>query len=58
MPTIRPGSDLRSNYVEEADANELCRLIDEGLHAAAAGRTRPYDEAMKELREEFRNGKL
>jgi predicted transcriptional regulator len=32
---------------------ELYRLIDEGLADMEAGRTRPFDEVMGELREEF-----
>lgn len=90
MPTIRPSSDLRSNYgeistycheqkkpvfitlngkgdlavmsIEQYErlvaANELYRMIDEGLAEATADKGRPYKEAMQELREDMRSGKL
>ncbi|MCL2811120.1 MAG: hypothetical protein FWD25_04430 [Clostridia bacterium] len=58
MPMIMPSSELRSNCEKQTDVNKLCCLIDEGLEAAAAGRTRPYDEAIEKLQEELRNGKL
>ncbi len=90
MPTIRPSSDLRSNYGEIStfchehkkpvfitlngkgdlavmsieqyerlvEARELYRLIDEGLKDVAEGRTRPYRDVMRELREDLSSGKL
>ncbi len=51
MPTIRPSADLRNNYNELfVGKTELHRLLDAGLKADQAGRSRPMDEVLSDFR--------
>lgn len=51
MSTIKPNADLRNNNDELfAVDTELQRLLDEGIKADQAGRSRPMDEVLSDLR--------
>ena len=51
MPDTRSSAELRSSYKEQpADCWELYGLIQEGMEDLAAGNTRPFSDAIAEIR--------
>ena len=52
MPVIRPSADLRNRYTYEMLAGkiDLHRLIDSGLESEKAGRVRPAEEVLTDIR--------
>ena len=46
------------DYSELASLRELYSLLDEGLDDVRSGRTQEFGEAMKEIREVIRNGRV
>ncbi len=52
MPVIRPSADLRNRYTYEMLAGkiDLHRLIDSGLESERAGRVRPAEEVLTDIR--------